>query len=406
MKKFILFTLFITTVFHFAANGQPNRNGKMDDGFTWFETMPTYSLDAKQARVNTGWALRSTLRLLGDYADGSSFKIVVEKSGKPLATTNCKTSAYRKPPNAIGDSFMWTVACWDKTQSTLETGLFNVKVFSVVGDAESLVRTYKIDVRKVDRVKGGVSNPEPDFPEYYINRHAETPIAFIFMRPAVSTGYIQTSVRSLTNENHLEVYFSYSPVVSNGFGLNTAVCSVDGRQVTPTDPDGLANTKVSTLHLRNYTATHTDRTAAQYKKGEVYKDQIAFDMIGINLPIVWNGQENRFLPSVHKYKGNWECKIMKGDEVVRIFRWKVGSDGLPVLHPEQINGNINLYFNSYLVETEIPANGSSLDKRLMPMSYENGFFYGIPFSTSEGKSLIGKVPKKGNPFPVPSNMVK
>jgi len=405
MKKVILLTFLSAFVFMPIVQAQMNRSGKMDDGFTWFETMPTFSLDATQSRVNTGWALRSTLRLLGDYADGSQIKIVVEKNGKPLAATFCKTSAYRKQPNAMGDSFMWTVACWDKSQSTLETGLFSVKIYSVIGGAENLVRMYKIDVRKVERVKGSVQKPEPDFPEYYINRHAETPFAFIFLRPAASYGYTQTSSAE-TTQSQLEVHFSYSPEISNGFPVGTAVCSVDGKQVTPTDAEGLMNTKTRALHRRNYTATHTDRTALQYQKGAVYKDQIAFDSIGVNLPVVWNNQDNRFLPSIHKFKGNWECKIMKDTEVIRTFRWKVGSDGLPVLHPEQANGNINLYFNSYLVEMEIPAGGSSLDKRLLPMPAESGFFYGIPFSTPDGKALAGKVTKKGNPFPVPSNLVK
>lgn len=405
MKK-IFVELLIIVAFAIVTFSQPNREGKADDGFTWFETVPTFSLDATQSRVNTGWSLRSTLRFIGEYADGSQIKIDVAKGGKTLQTNICPTSSFHKPANYKGDSFMWTVACWNKSQNTLETGLFDVKVYSIVGGTEKLVRTYKIDVRKVDRVKGSIQKPEPDFPEYYINRHAETPVAFIYLRPAVSRGYTQTDTRSLTNQNQLEVHFNYSPVVSNGFGLNMGVCTVDGKQVTPTDAEGLMNTKVSSLHLRNYTATHTDRTAPQYQKGVVYKDQIAFDSIGVNLPVVWNNEDNRFLPSVHKFKGNWECRIMKDAEVIRIFRWKVGNDGLPVLHPEQANGNINLYYNAFLVEMEIPAGGSSLDNRLIPISADNGFFYGIPFSTPEGKAMGTKIPKKGNPFPIPSNMVK
>lgn len=405
MNKLLLFIL--TLIFSTVTFAQPNREGKVDDGFTWFETMPTFSLDATQSRVNTGWSLRSTIRLLGEYADGSQIKIDVVKGGKALQTNTCKGSSFHKPANYKGDSFMWAVACWNKSQNTLETGMFEVKVYSIVGGTENLVRTYKIDVRKVDRVKGSVQKPEPDFPEYYINRHTETPVAFIYLRPAVSYGYTQWVAQSgLTNQNQLEVHFNYSPVVSNGYPVGTGVCTVDGKLVTPTDAEGLMNTKNRVLHLRNYMATNSDRSAPQYQKGGVYKDQIAFDSIGVNLPVVWNDEDNRFLPSVHKFKGNWECKIMKDAEVIRIFRWKVGNDGLPVLHPEQANGNINLYSNAFLVEMEIPAGGSSLDNRLVPMSPDNGFFYGIPFSTPEGKTMVTKVPKKGNPFPMPSNLVK
>lgn len=406
MRKNILLIIVLTIIFSAITNGQTNRNGKMDDGFTWFETMPTYSLDATQSRVNTGWSLKSSVRVLGDTADGSSFKIVVEKGGKPLMTNTCKGGSFHNPAGNIGDSFMWTYSCWDKSQSTLETGLFNVKVFTIIGGTEKLARTYKIDVRKVERVKGSVQKPEPDFPEYYINRHAETPFAFIFMRPATAYGYTQTLAGTPSSVNQIEVHFSYSPEVSNGFGIKKATCSVDGKTVTPDDSKITGLTNILTLHRRNYTATHTDRLAAKYKTGAVYKDQIAFDTIGVNLPIAWGNVENENLPNMNKLKGNWECKIMNGDEVFRIFRWKIGSNGLPVTHPEQANGNINLFYNSYLVEMEIPSGGSSLDKRLVPTSAENGIFYGIPLSTAEGKAMTTKIPKKGNPFPIPSNMVK
>ena len=62
MKRSILLTLVSAIVFTMIANAQPNRNGKLDDGFTWFETVPTYGLDATQSRVNTGWSLKSAVR--------------------------------------------------------------------------------------------------------------------------------------------------------------------------------------------------------------------------------------------------------------------------------------------------------------------------------------------------------
>jgi hypothetical protein len=93
---------------------------------------------------------------------------------------------------------------------------------------------------------------------------------------------------------------------------------------------------------------------------------------------------------------------MNNGEVWRTWRWKVGADGMPELHPEQ-RSNVNLYFNSFIVEMEIPAGGSPLDKRLVPESTANGFFYGQPWTTAEGKAMAAKLPKKGNPYPVFSN---
>ncbi|MEO6656306.1 MAG: hypothetical protein ABIO36_09520 [Pyrinomonadaceae bacterium] len=45
--------------------------------------------------------------------------------------------------------------------------------------------------------------------------------------------------------------------------------------------------------------------------------------------------------------------------------------------------------------------GSPLDKRLTGVS--PGLFYCIPWTSAEGKTMAGRVPKKGNPFPVASN---
>ena len=98
--------------------------------------------------------------------------------------------------------------------------------------------------------------------------------------------------------------------------------------------------------------------------------------------------------------GNWQCEMMNNGEVWRTRRFTIGSNGRPPLHPEQ-NGTVNLAYNSYLVDMEIPAGGSPLDKRLAGAS--SGLFYGIPWTSTEGKSMAARVPKKGNPFSVASN---
>ena len=78
---------------------------------------------------------------------------------------------------------------------------------------------------------------------------------------------------------------------------------------------------------------------------------------------------------------------------------------MPVKHAEQ-NGNVNLFSNAYLIETEIPAGGTIYDKRLVPVSLTEGFFYGQKWTTAEGKAAAAKVPTKGNLLPVPSNKAK
>src|SRR6185436_2181553 len=63
-------------------------------------------------------------------------------------------------------------------------------------------------------------------------------------------------------------------------------------------------------------------------------------------------------------------------------------------------GNVGLYFNSFIVDMEIPAGGSPLDKRLLPLP-ANGLFYGQPWRSPEGKAMASRVPKKGDPAPLP-----
>jgi len=51
------------------------------------------------------------------------------------------------------------------------------------------------------------------------------------------------------------------------------------------------------------------------------------------------------------------------------------------------------------------AGGSPLDKRLLPLP-ANGLFYGQPWRSPEGKAMASRVPKKGDPAPVPSTSVR
>ena len=78
---------------------------------------------------------------------------------------------------------------------------------------------------------------------------------------------------------------------------------------------------------------------------------------------------------------------------------------MPVKHAEQ-NGSINLYFNSYLIDMDIPTGSSILDKRLAPTSATEGLFDGQKWTSAEGKALAGKVSTKGSLMPIPSNKIK
>ena len=126
-------------------------------------------------------------------------------------------------------------------------------------------------------------------------------------------------------------------------------------------------------------------------------------MVRILVPLSWGGDRRSGRLLMENYPGNWVCKIEKNGATWRTWRWTVGRDGRPVLHPEQ-RGNVNLAPNTYLVDMEIPAGGTILDRRLAGPS--TSFFYGQPWTSAEGKAVAERLPKKGNPYPVPSTSVK
>lgn len=389
-----------------ASTSRPSGGAYADDGFTWFEAVSTQALGQNNIPYSTGWVLKSHLRVFGDYPNRSAIKLVVARAGKPVATTRCEVDTYHKGPNDIDESYMWTNECWRKDTATKEVGNFNVQVFTVNGDTdeEKLVRTYKIEVRTVHRVPAG-QQPGEDPPQYYIPRHAEAPVSFIFLRPTGYTSYFEFGSRpERSGANLVELYFSLSPS-DIGYNLPHGYmrCSVNGQRLSMPGPMPYADQAISRAE-RSFQVIHTDRAAAQYKRGTEYRDEIGFRMVRLKAPLTWGSVRDTNRLALEDYPGNWECSLMNNGEVWRTWRWKVGAEGMPQLHPEQ-KGNV-LYFNSFIVDMEIPAGGSPLDKRLVPEATANGFFYGQPWTSAEGRAMASRVPKKGNPYPVFSNLVK
>jgi hypothetical protein len=381
--------------------------GTTDDGFTWFEAVSTQALGQNNIPYSTGWVLKSHLRIFGDYPNRSAIKFVVARAGKPVATTRCEVDIYHKGPNDIDESYMWTNECWRKDMATKEAGNFNVQVFTVNGDTdeEKLVRTYKIEVRTVHRVPAG-QQPGEDPPQYYIPRHGEAPVSFVFLRPTGYTSYFEFGSRpERSGANLVELYFSLSPS-EIGYDLPHGYmrCSVDGKRLSMPGPMPYADQAISRAE-RSFQVIHTDRAAPQYKRGTEYRDEIGFRMVRLKAPLTWGSVRDTNRLALEDYPGNWECSLMNNGEVWRTWRWTIGRSGMPELHPEQ-KGNVNLYFNSFIVDMQIPAGGSPLDKRLAPEATVNGFFYGQPWTSAEGKAMAARVPKKGNPYPVFSNLVK
>lgn len=243
-------------------------------------------------------------------------------------------------------------------------------------------------------------------PHYYIPRHGEAPVSFMFLRPSGYISYFDFGSRpERSGANHVELFFNLSP---SEIGQNLPHCymrcSVNGKRLSMPGPMPYADQAISRA-FRSFQVIYTDRLAAQYKRGTEYREDIAFRAVRVHAPLTWGKVRDTNRLALEDYPGNWECSLMNNGEVWRTWRWTIGSNGLPALHPEQ-KGNVNLSFNSFIVDMEIPASGSPLDKRLVPEAASLGFFYGQPWTSAEGKAMAGRLPKKGNPYPVPSTLAK
>lgn len=400
-----------------SARDGSNRQMVIDDGYTFFNAEPLQEHNAQLRRqVGIGWHLNSHLRMFGTVPNRSAFKVVVSKGGKDLAAVRCEGTTYRRaedraPQNlqTPGDDYMITGirGCEDKTKAIKETGKLDVKVYFINGntDEERLLRTYKIDVHEATRVRGLPANPVPDVSHYYIQRHAETAAAILFLRPVKGDNQFPPNYHLIAGENILnsevDIYFSISQQkLTDRIPQAALRCSVNGDLLNfPGQGDYADATRVR--QKRAETAIYTDRLAAEYKRGREYMDEVSFSMYQVKLPLLLKGNPQNHRLGMSDHQGKWECSIRINGETVRTFRWTVGNDGRPVPHPEQASGNVNLAHNGFLIEAEVPAGGSSFDHRLLPLP-NDGIFYGVPWSSTEGKSAAAKVPTKGRPYHVPS----
>ena len=396
-----------------------SREMVMDDGFTFFDAEPVKVHDPSiRGYKDAGWNMMVYLRLFGTFPARSGLKLIVSKDGQPAGKIRCEGKVYQKagdfnlqtPLLRQGkdlnyDNYLEVSRCLKKKTVIKGTGKFDVDVYFFNGDTdeETLVRKYKIDVHRAPRVRGSAVKPQPDVAHYYISRHSEVPASFLYLD---STGFNNYgfNYRDANLNNRVEVYFSYSPKkTTNSLPAAYARCSVNGQRLQLPGPSPYKD-EVLFRRTRYETAIYTDRIAQQYKRGSEYRDEVAFNLIRAVLPISFgNKNENRI--KMQDYPGDWECSILSDGEKIRTFRWKTDENGRPIPHPEQASGNINLLHNTYLVETIIPEGGSEFDYRLAPMPNE-GFFYGIPWTSAKGKMMAASVPKKGIPFHIPSNEAK
>lgn len=383
-----------------GMSGGKNRQNVMDDGFTFFDARPvTERSDKYNGDVSKGWTMRAHLRAFGTFPKNSGFNVVVSKNGKVLSKMYCEGKTYRKSEdqdprtkNSPDDDYLMTdpsSGCYDEKKFVAESGNFDVQVFTVNADTdeEKLLRTYKIEVKEAQKIRPGKL---PGITDYFIQRHAEAPASILYLRPSTGSGGVKHGYQNINGGSYLkgnvDIFFNVAITTSaiEFSGTPYVRCSVNGERVK-FDNEG----QVNESSVRGDSVKwERDGKAPQF---------LGFYQYWINLPIVWNGQGQSGNPDMTRKTGNWECELRNKNEIIRKFKWTVGSDGFPVEHSEQKSGNINLHWGSYLIETEIPASENSIQERLMPM-LNAGLFYGIQWKSEEGKKMAASVPKVGEPY--------
>lgn len=400
-----------------------DRQMVMDDAFTFFDAEPVKEYDpALRLQKDIGWYLKSKLRILGTFPGRSAFRVAVKKNGRELSSVRCEGNVYTKADDPYlqtemrrrgrdlnYDDFMTDdLRCYDDEAVNKETGKMDVEIYFIDGDtdAETLVRTYSIDVRKATKVRGAASKPQPDVSDYYIQRHPEAAVAFAyFLQSNIDkASYFRKAIDNYGTNAYRRLYIhtSFSPADKSVSTTGSfARCTVNGNKIDFSGNLSKDSVGITEDQSRREVGIYTDRLAPQYRRGSAYKDQVEFSGLTFQMPI-YTGEDNLSLDliKIENYPGTWECRIIARGKTYRTFRWEVAG-GRIVPHAEQQSGNVNLFYDAAIVDMEIPDGGSPIDHRLMPAP-EMGFFYGIPWTTAEGKAMAARVPKKGEPFHTPS----
>lgn len=386
----------------FSSSNGENRQMVIDDGFTFFEATPVTERSEKlSGDISKGWTLTAKLRAFGTFPDQSSFKLNVIQNGKTVATYLCAGKAFRKSESPVrevrsspeDDNLSTNTGGWCGRNEKIfvkNPGKYDIQVFVVNGDTdeETSLRTYKIDVREAKKVRPGNVPGDSDF---YIQRHGETAAAFLYLRPSKPNGGLKQNYHDIssggTMKGNVEIYFNVAfNENTNSLGFNNKAqvrCFANGERVKFTNGGDV-----------NEGAVIGD--TAKYIRDGKPTEYIGFWHYFINLPVKWRKDNSADQnPDMASMPGEWKCELRDGPETIRTFKWTVGGDGFPNKHPEQKSGNINLHWGAYLIETEFPDGGGSLDQRLTPMP-DAGFFYGIPWKSPEGRKMAAAVPTKGS----------
>lgn len=379
---------------------------KFDDGFTWVEC---HNFEVSEnSTVNGYWTPEVSFRIWGKVPDRSGFKIQLKQNGKTVS--EYLTDGYPVKLAGGPTQGMLIVGFWKDTGKTAASGPMNLDVTYIDGatNKEYLAKSLKLDVRKVPQTRAFVGKRDPYASAFFINRHSEILSNILYFRDVEFPSYTQWSSLSYYSERRVELLLNYSENADfAGPGQGRITVEVNGKPLDLKVPGNeMIQDNIGFGELAGkYNVEHSDRDAEQYfKSGTPYKERIGFARRSMLMPFQWGpplvGRPKDSIFTTD-HPGDWKVTYIVDRKPVRIFRFKIGENGLPLPHPEQQAGLV-LAPNAVLVDTEIPGDGGVFDGRLTAEFAKAGAFFGRPWATEGMRAAAAKVPTKGRPFPVSS----
>ncbi|MEO0322536.1 MAG: hypothetical protein AAF447_06245 [Myxococcota bacterium] len=351
---------------------------RFDDAFAHYRVHTRSSIS--NGVPSEGWYLEASAQLLGaGVAPGSAFRFVLKSGPRLLGRKTCdgELDRFGVPNDAPPNRFRVT-ACQDTDLRLTATGPITVEVFFIdnATEAETLVRTHTIDMRRVaqsDRDGGDLPG------EYFIKRHPQVAAMLLEQHSGFTT-----RTRSALHTVHLHFW-----VAVEGYAASPRLrCAVDGEHVP------LAYDRVGASsddeHVREVRVVRGQRRTE--------REEIRFRRYSYELPLTFGDRPRQNYFDLGSKPGAWECQLRNEErETFRVIRFQVDAQGQVAAHPEQGAG-LSLPEGWYLVDGDVPAD-SPLDARTDPAAARAGAFYGRAWATPEGRAMGARLPQIGEAYP-------
>ena len=359
---------------------------RYDEGYTWFQAQNTIEPVNGSPR-NLGWNLAANLRAYGTAGQRSTFRLVLKQGTRGLGEVRCPA----RPSGVVSMTYVYADDCGTRPSEQVSapmrlsaTGPIQVEVRFVDGvtEQDSLLRTHTLQILQATGIRG---NGEPDAPNYYVNRNAETVTSLIEAAAApVLPGVTGAS------SGHVGISFYMSPTeaatgqVLQGHQIR---CRVDDQPVTLPNAQlyGVAANEEAVTHTRPDPAS----SANPIREPVIYRRYYAALALGVGAP-------NSALLPIREHPGAWVCDLRQNGQTFRTFRWTVQRDGTIAAHPE--DASLSLAPGVHMIETVVPQDGG-MDARTDPAAVRAGGFYGHAWVSPQMRAVAGAVPAIGRPAP-------